>query len=88
MNKHQNKKSPAKEFIAPHEVAQDREMTQQEAADAIGLLAATITDDFTFIAVLRDADPNLRQQVYDEILPHLHPGYCPRPFALMSFDEN
>lgn len=63
----------------------DQEMSQEQAADALRMLACTITDDYTFIKVLKDADPALREQVYDQIAPHV--AYVPRPFALMSFED-
>lgn len=64
----------------------DREMTKAEAADALRMLACNITCDADFIRVLRDADPGLREQVYEEILPFV--GYdSPRPYSLMSFDD-
>jgi hypothetical protein len=64
----------------------DGEMSQAEAADALRMLAATIKNDHDFIRVLRDADPALREQVYNEIAPFV--SYMPRPFRLMSFDAD
>lgn len=83
---------PDKAFMLPsyaqdHLKPIDREMSQNEAADAIRMLAAEITCDSDFIRVLRDADPVLREQVYNEIRAHV--GYPdPRPFALMCFDAD
>lgn len=67
--------------------ADDREMSDVEAVDAIRMLACNIHNDFEFIRVLKDADPQLREQVYEQIKPFV--GYdCPRPFALMSFEAD
>lgn len=52
------------------------------------MLAASITTDLMFITILRDTKPNMREQVYDLIKPHVHPSYSPRPFALMSFESD
>jgi hypothetical protein len=60
-------------------------MKPAEAALAIATLAACITSEREFIAVMQDVKPSMREAVYTEIKPHL--GYAGvRPFELIPFD--
>jgi hypothetical protein len=69
-----------KDYLNPDAAAQE-----DEAIDAIRLLAADLTCDRGFIRVLKDCRPALRADVYKKIRPFV--GYPdPRPFELMSFD--
>lgn len=64
---------------------QDRAATELENLQAIAVLAAAVTNEREFIAIMQVVKPTLREQVYDAIKPHL--GYAGvRPFELISFD--
>ena len=63
--------------------ATDAEMSEADALEAVKIMAAVITSDREFIAVLRDADPKLREEVYKQLKPFV--AYSPRRFEDMSF---
>lgn len=65
--------------------ATDRATTPLEDAQAVAVLAASITNEREFIVIMQQVKPALREQVYDAIAPHL--GYAGvRPFDQISFD--
>ena len=60
--------------------------TPQEAEAAVAqaqlrLMARLVRNDAHFRQVLMDSDPCLREQVYNEIKPHLR--FTPKPFWLL-----
>jgi hypothetical protein len=65
-------------------VAPDAETSEEDALEAIRILAAVITCDREFINILRDADPKWRAEVYKQLAPYV--GYSPRRFEDMSFE--
>lgn len=67
--------------------ATDTAAGEQEAMDAIVMMAATITCDREFIQILSQTKPELRESVYALIKPHVnYPD--PRRYDLMSFEAD
>lgn len=63
----------------------DREATLLEKGQSIAILANAITSEREFIALMQQVKPELREDVYNQISPHV--GYAGvRPFALIPFD--